>query len=103
MLFDLILLMSIPPVRLGLEMKANASSWLSAKLILKAVQDGKVMDPANKKPSISFNLIYQNKNPYVDVNEAFLTSILERLISGWGFQKFAWGRLDELTPTDNMN
>ena len=75
-----------PSGEIGLEMKANASSWLSAKLILKAVQDGKVKDPADDKFFNQFNLIYQNNHSYIDINEAFLTSIPERLISGWGFK-----------------
>ena len=35
-----------PSGEIGLEMKAEASPWLSAKLILKVDQDGKVKDPA---------------------------------------------------------
>jgi hypothetical protein len=92
-----------PSGEIGLEMKANASSWLSAKLLLKAVQDGKVMDPDNKNAFNQFNLIYQNKNPFVDINEAFLDIYTGKIDFRLGIQKFAWGRLDELTPTDNLN
>ena len=84
-------------------MKANASSWLSAKLILKAVQDGKVKAPANDNFFNQFNLIYQNNNSYVDINEAFIDIYTGKVDFRLGIQKFAWGRLDELTPTDNLN
>lgn len=92
-----------PSGEIGLEMKANASSWLSAKLFLKVVEDGKVKDPANDNVFNQFNLIYQNKNPYVDINEAFFDIHTEKVDFRLGIQKFAWGRLDELTPTDNLN
>jgi hypothetical protein len=84
-------------------MKANASSWLSAKLFLKVVENGKVKDPANDNVFNQFNLIYQDKNPYVDINEAFFDIHTEKVDFRLGIQKFAWGRLDEITPTDNLN
>lgn len=92
-----------PSGEIGLEMKADVSSWLSAKTVLKAVQDGKVNDPAEDKFFNKFNLIYQNSHSYMDINEAFFDIYTGKIDVRLGIQKFAWGRLDELTPTDNLN
>ena len=92
-----------PSGEIGLEMKAEASPWLSAKLILKAGQDGKVKAPASDNFFNQFNMIYQNNNSYVDINEAFIDIYTGKVDFRLGIQKFAWGRLDELTPTDNLN
>jgi len=92
-----------PSSEIGLEMKASASPLLSAKLLLKVDQDGKVRDPGNDSIFNQFNLVYQDKNPYVDVNEAYFDIYTGKVDFRLGIQKFAWGRLDELTPTDNLN
>ena len=92
-----------PSSELGLELKASTSSWLSTKLSLQAVDEGKVSDPGNKRLFKEFDLIYQDKNPYVNVNEAYLDIYTGKVDFRLGVQKFAWGRLDEINPTDMLN
>ncbi len=38
-----------PSSELGLELKSSVFSWLSSKLYLQAVDDGKVIEPENNK------------------------------------------------------
>ena len=92
-----------PSEELGLELKGSASTWLSAKLFLQAINDGKVLDPKNKKLFNQYNLIYQDKNPYININDAYVDIYTGRVDFRLGVQKFAWGRLDEINPTDNLN
>jgi hypothetical protein len=92
-----------PSEELGLELKASSPSWLSTKIFLQAVNDGKVIDPKNESLFNQYDRIYQDKNPYVNVNEAYLDIYSGKVDFRLGIQKFAWGRLDEMNPTDNLN
>ena len=92
-----------PSVEIGLDVKASVSSWLSAKLLLKAGHDGKVHAPSNDNVFNQFTVIYEDNNSYIDFNEAYFDIYTGKLDFRLGIQKFAWGRLDELTPTDNLN
>jgi hypothetical protein len=92
-----------PSNELGLELKAGYSTWLSGKLFVKTLDDGKVIDPKNGRLINEFDLIYQDKNPSVNVNEAYLDLYTGTVDLRMGIQKFAWGRLDEINPTDNLN
>ena len=92
-----------PSEELGLELKASSASWLSIKIFLQAVDDGKVIDPKNKALFNQFDLIYQDKNPYVNINEAYVDIYTGKVDFRLGVQKFAWGRLDEISPTDILN
>jgi hypothetical protein len=92
-----------PSTELGFELKGTSSSWFASKLYVKGVDDGKVINPQNGKLFNQFGLIYQDKNPYVDINEAYIDLYTGKLDFRLGIQKFAWGRLDEINPTDNLN
>jgi len=46
---------------------------------------------------------FQNVSPSVEIAEAYADLYLPRLDVRVGQQKFAWGRLDELQPTDVLN
>jgi hypothetical protein len=92
-----------PSSELGLELKTGYSTWLSGKLFVKAVDDGKVNNPQNNRLINEFDLIYQDKNPSVNINEAYLDLYTGTVDFRLGVQKFAWGRLDEINPTDNLN
>ncbi len=92
-----------PSSELGLELKTGYSTWLSGKLLVKAVDDGKVINPQNGRLINEFDLIYQDKNPFLNVDEAYLDLYTGKVDCRVGIQKFAWGRLDEINPTDNLN
>jgi hypothetical protein len=92
-----------PSVEIGLDVKASVSSWLSAKVLLKAGEDGKVHPPSGNNVFDQFTVIYQNNSTYIDFNEAYFDIYTGKVDFRLGIQKFAWGRLDEMTPTDNLN
>jgi len=92
-----------PSVEIGLDAKASVSSWLAARILLKAGQDGKVHPPASDNVFDQFTVIYQNNSSYIDFNEAYVDIYTGKVDFRLGIQKFAWGRLDEITPTDNLN
>jgi hypothetical protein len=92
-----------PSTELGLELKTSVSSWMAAKLYLQAIDDGKVIDPDNKKLINEFDRIYQDKTPLLNFSEAYVDFYTGKVDFRLGIQKFAWGRLDEINPTDNLN
>ncbi len=92
-----------PSTELGLELKAAAASWNTLKIFLQGVQDGKVMDPGNGRLFNEPDLVYQDKNPSVDIDEAYVDLYGGSVDVRMGIQKFAWGRLDEINPTDMLN
>ncbi len=92
-----------PTTELGLDFRADVSTVSTLKIFLQAVDDGTVIDPGNGLLFNEFNKIYQDKNPYVDVDEAYIDLYSSHADLRVGIQKFAWGRLDEINPTDNLN
>ena len=92
-----------PSAELGLELKGSTGSWLATKVSMRAVHDGKVIDPQNSSPFTGFDRVYQDRNPYVNVDEAYVDLYTGKADFRLGIQKFAWGRLDEMNPTDNLN
>ena len=92
-----------PSSELALDCTADVDSWASFKLYVQAGDDGKVIDPGNGRLINEFDTIYQDKNPYVDIDEAYVDLFSRYVDFRIGIQKFAWGRLDEINPTDNLN
>ncbi|MGA9109739.1 MAG: hypothetical protein WB290_05520, partial [Smithella sp.] len=92
-----------PSEEIGLDVKASVSSWLSAKVLLKAGQDGKVHAPGSNNVFDQFTVVYQDNSTYINFDEAYFDIYTGKLDFRLGIQKFAWGRLDEITPTDNLN
>ena len=88
-----------PSSELALDFKADVESWSSFKLFLQAGDDGKVIDPGRGLLFNEFDKIYQDKNPYVDIDEAYVDLFSSYVDFRIGIQKFAWGRLDEINPT----
>ncbi|MCD6569460.1 MAG: hypothetical protein J7L53_02025 [Deltaproteobacteria bacterium] len=92
-----------PSYTLGLGCKSTLGSWGAFKLALQGVYDGKVFAAHNDRLFNEFDKVYQDKNPYINVDEAYIDIYTEKMDLRLGIQKFAWGRLDEINPTDNMN
>ncbi len=92
-----------PSTELGLELKTGVSTWLSTKLSLQAIDDGLVIDPGNKRLITQLDKIYQDKTPFVNIDEAYVDLYTGKVDFRLGIQKYAWGRLDEINPTDNLN
>jgi hypothetical protein len=92
-----------PTTELGIDCKTTISSWGAAKLYLQLIDDGTVTDPENGLLFNQLDKVYQDKNPYVDVDEAYVDFFSEKADVRIGIQKFSWGRLDEINPTDSIN
>ncbi len=92
-----------PSSTFGLECKSTLGSWWALKIALEGVYDGKVFAAHNDRLFNEFDKIYQDKNPYINVDEAYIDIYTQNVDLRLGIQKFAWGRLDEINPTDNMN
>lgn len=92
-----------PTTQLGLEFTSKVSTWAGTKVLMRGVDDGTVIDPQNGRLFTEFDKIYQDKNPYVTFDEAFVDFYTGKVDLRLGIQKFAWGRLDEINPTDNLN
>jgi hypothetical protein len=65
--------------------------------------DGKIGDPDRGNPVIDLDEIHQDKDIFVNFEEAYLDLLFRRFELRLGKQKVSWGRLDELQPTDNLN
>jgi hypothetical protein len=70
-----------PSTELGLELKTGVSTWLSTKLSLQAIDDGLVIDPGNKRLITQLDKIYQDKTPFVNIDEAYVDLYTARWIS----------------------
>lgn len=92
-----------PSAKLTLNAKAEFGKWGAGKLTLEAIQDGKVHDPDDGHLFYELDTVYQDKNPALNVDEAYLDLFTGKADFRIGIQKFAWGRLDEINPTDNLN
>lgn len=92
-----------PSSELEIDLKADAGSRASFRLILKARDDGKVIGAENGQLFNEFDKVYQDRNPSVDLSEAYIDLFTDYVDFRIGIQKFAWGRLDEINPTDNLN
>jgi hypothetical protein len=88
---------------LGLELEAKSAPWNSLMVSIRAVQDGKVLDAGEHGAFLDFRRVYQDRTPYISVDEAYVDFYTGRADLRVGIQKFAWGRLDEINPTDNLN
>ncbi len=92
-----------PSALFSLTAKSDFARWGAFKITLKGGYDGKVSDPDSGKYVTSLDKIYQNRNPCVTVDEAYVDLFTGKADFRIGIQKFAWGRLDEINPTDNLN
>jgi hypothetical protein len=65
--------------------------------------DGKIGDPARRSPVLGLDEIYQDKDLFLDFDEAYLDLYFRAAELRIGKQKVSWGQLDEVQPTDNLN
>jgi len=66
--------------------------------------DGSVKrPPRDEKLFKNYYQVYQSNTPYLELKELFATRTSGNLILRAGFQRFAWGRLDEFPPNDLLN
>lgn len=92
-----------PSYMFELRLKSELGSWGMFTAIVQGIDDGKVIDADNGRLINEFDAIYQDKNPFLNIDEAYLDIYTDNADFRIGIQKFAWGRLDEINPTDNLN
>lgn len=65
--------------------------------------DGRARSPSNQGLLLRWDEAYPSKDRYLEIPEAHLDLYLPDLDLRAGIQKFAWGTLDQLNPTDNLS
>ncbi len=71
---------------------------------LRAGYDGKIGDPDERdRPFLTLDEVYQDKDLFLDLDEAYVEIPIGALELRVGKQKISWGQLDEIQPTDNIN
>jgi hypothetical protein len=65
--------------------------------------DGKIGNARGGNPFIAFDEVYQSKDVFVDLDEAYVEIYLRDVELHLGKQKIFWGQLDDLQPTDHVN
>lgn len=65
--------------------------------------DGRARSPSNQGFLLRWDEAFPSKDRYLEIPEAHLDLYLPHLDLRAGIQKFAWGTLDQLNPTDNLS
>jgi len=92
-----------PSVLASLTAKADFAQWGAFRLTLEGDYDGKILDPRHERVFAAIDKVYRDDTPVLKVDEAYLDLFTGKADLRIGIQKFAWGRLDEINPTDNLN
>ena len=92
-----------PSAQFSLTTKADFATWGSFKLTLEGDYDGKIIDPRHDRVFTAIDKVYRDNTPALNVDEAYLDLFFGKADIRIGLQKFAWGRLDEINPTDILN
>ena len=91
-----------PSARLALDYGAVFSSAAEFTARIEGFYDGSVKKPSNSAPFAAWDRVFPDQNPYVEVDEAYVSLFLDMFDVRAGIQKFSWGTLDEINPTDNL-
>jgi hypothetical protein len=83
--------------------KSSFGDVSDLKINIRGEYDGTILYPHDHKVFLDFSDIYQDRNPFLSADEAYLDLFTTRADFRLGIQKFAWGRLDELSPVDILN
>ncbi len=90
-----------PGALLDLHLDGRATPWLGAHLDLRTRIGGPF---EGGHPGVyNFDHEFQNRTPSLEASEAWADVHLERADLRLGIQKFAWGKLDGVPPTDVVN
>ncbi len=83
--------------------KSSFGDVSDIKINLRGEYDGTVLYPHDHKVFLGYTNIYQDRNPFLSADEAYFDFFTSKADFRLGIQKFAWGRLDELSPVDMLN
>ncbi len=90
-----------PGALLDLHLDGRATPWLGAHLDLRTRIGGPF---EGGHPGVyNFDHEFQNRSPSLEASEAYADVHLRRADLRLGIQKFAWGKLDGVPPTDVVN
>jgi len=92
-----------PTARIMVDSKTDFGKLSRFAFSLRGEYDGTVLDPQTNKLFLDFDHIYQNRNPYLSADETYIDFYAPKIDIRAGIQKFSWGRLDEIAPTDMLN
>jgi hypothetical protein len=92
-----------PSSTLDLHFEADHRRWLRLVVAGRMGFDGKIGNPDRGNPWLDLAEVYQDKDLYLGLDEAYLEASFRSVELRVGKQKVSWGRLDELQPTDNLN
>jgi hypothetical protein len=90
-----------PGALLDLHLDGRATPWLGGHLDLRTRIGGPF---EGGHPGVyNFDHEFQNRTPSLEASEAYADVHLQRADLRLGIQKFAWGKLDGVPPTDVVN
>jgi len=92
-----------PSGTLDLKLEADHGRRFHFFLETRGGFDGKIGAPQRDRPFIDLDEIYQDKDIFLSLNEAYLDVVFRSVEFRIGKQKVSWGRLDDIQPTDNLN
>jgi hypothetical protein len=92
-----------PSGRLDLRFDAEPAKRFRLVTAVRAGYDGKIGDPERGNPVLTLDDVHQDKDLYLEVDEAFLDISFADFELRIGKQKVSWGQLDDLQPTDHLN
>lgn len=92
-----------PSVFLLLKSNLHAGEHLAFYGEIRSGYDGSARSPENEGLFIRWDEVYPSKDRTLEVAEAYLNLFLGDLDLRLGVQKFAWGTLDQINPTDNLS
>jgi len=92
-----------PSGRLDLRIDAEHGERLHFFGAIRAGYDGKIGDAERGNPLLVLDEVYQDKDVFVELDEAYLDLYLETFELRVGKQKISWGQLDDLQPSDHLN
>ncbi len=92
-----------PSGTLDLRLDATRTDRWRVYTSLRGGYDGKIGNPRGGNPFIVVDEVYQSKDVFLDLDEAYLDLYFESFEIRLGKQKISWGQLDDIQPTDHFN
>lgn len=92
-----------PSSLLDLRLDATTTDRWRVFTSLRAGYDGKIGDPRGGNPFIAVDEVYQSKDVFLNLDEAYVDLYFESFEFRVGKQKISWGQLDDIQPTDHFN
>ena len=92
-----------PSSLLDLRLDATTTDRWRVFTSLRAGYDGKIGNARGGNPLLAVDEVYQSKDVFLNLDEAYLDLYFESFEFRIGKQKISWGQLDDIQPTDHFN